>query len=77
MKYLILIFISLVLFSCGTRVQETKNVEKYARDITYFQDSRTGLCFGIVEIFTGASLIPKGVGLTNVPCTEEVMKIIK
>lgn len=48
----------------------------FQKQMTYFWDSRTNLCFAYFEIDNGYGTPSLGFTITNVPCTEEVKNLI-
>ena len=63
-----------MLAGCGVNTSDNVNVN--SRDITYFQDKRTDLCFALVATRKTGDLNTSGVGLTEVPC-EAVKEYLK
>lgn len=74
-KVIILIGIAmLTLTSCS--VNSSDNIDIDGTDMTYFKDSRTGLCFGAVASRRTMSASTTGLGVTCVPC-DKVEHLIK
>lgn len=63
-----------ILAGCG--VNTSGNINFNPKSIQYAQDDRTGLCFAIVASRKTGSLGTSGLGLTEVPCTDEVLSHI-
>ena len=77
MKKLVLILgIVALMFlgSCGVRTSSNINID--GKDLKYFKDDRTGLCFAIVASRKSFKVSATGLGLTCVPC-ENVEHLIK
>lgn len=62
------------LFALTSCVEPINNGEVSSR-ISYYKDSRTNLCFAIVN--AGEFLSANNVSIACVPCTEEVNKLIR
>ena len=75
MKVLIILLLAVILAGCSVRVSET-SADKFKDKVTYFKDSRTGLCFGVVAIARKLSPTQEGIGLACVPC-KNVENFIK
>lgn len=74
-KLIILLGIAMLTFtSCG--VNSSNNIDIDGEDMTYFKDSRTGLCFGAIASRKTMSASTTGLGLTCVPC-DKVKHLIK
>ena len=71
MKYIILL--SILLIGCETLTQQGIENERalIKTELSYYKDTRTGLCFAGLGVGGPAQTI------TNVPCTPEVEKLIK
>lgn len=67
--------LSTVLYGCG--VNTSGNIDVNPNNLRYFYDSRTDLCFAAVASRKTANFDTTGLGLTNVPCSEEVRSLIK
>ena len=80
MKRLIACLFLAVLIVWGCDVNPSAITSKYADDmagkITYAQDHRTGLCFGVIASRKTGSTDQTGFGMTLVPCAE-VKHLIK
>lgn len=76
-KIIAVVALCMLLVAC----EKTKPVNKNDFDpasLTYFQDSRTDLCFAAVlstRLSTGGSYA-ENVIVTNVPCNEKVLGIV-
>ena len=71
-----LIFLmTIILSSCA--VGTSSNINVNASKILYKQDARTKLCFAFVASRKAFQAETTGLGMTNVPCTEEVRSLIK
>lgn len=66
---------AVVLAGCSVQTSDRVNVDPSS--IKYVQDSRTGLCFAATASRKAANLETTGLGLTHVPCTEDVLKLVK
>ena len=71
---IVLAVIALGLTSCS--VGSSDNIDIDGHDVTYFKDSRTGLCFGAVASQKFMDASASGLGMTCVPC-KEVEHLIK
>lgn len=61
------------LAGCQFAVPPTKSeANKIAQAVTYFQDSRTGLCFASVQSVVQMIEV---VSISNVPCSDKVMAL--
>lgn len=71
------IILCLFLLGCSeeTRKQMAPTIAEEANQIRYYKDSRTNLCFAYSQV----SEYPVGNAsiFTNVPCTPEVLQLIK
>ena len=65
---IVAILLVLLLSACTSRVE--KATQLVQDDLWYFQDTRTNLCFATYEPMKREGL------LTEVPCTEEVKRLI-
>lgn len=63
------------LTACG--VNTSGNISVNANNFQYVQDQRTGLCFAVVASRRTARAETTGLGLTEVPCTDEVKELIR
>jgi len=74
MKFLLSVGLLLLLTSCSADIliqPPTPTMTQQAeKNLKYFQDSRTQLCYGYIPTY-GFS------GLSNVPCSEDVLKAIQ
>ena len=61
--------------ACG--VETSNDVDFDNDDIHYTQDEKTGLCFSYVAAGRDWWASPVALGYTNVPCTAEVLKLVK
>lgn len=75
MKKISVLFVALLLAGCG--VSTSSNVNISGEDLRYMQDERTGLCFAVTASRKALKLDTTGLGLANVPCTDEVLALIK
>ncbi len=61
-----------IMFFSGCGVEPSKisdkQATKMAKNITYFKDKRTGLCFGSVASRKTGDTSQSGLGLTRIPC---------
>ncbi len=73
MKKIIVLLVAVSLSSCS--VNSSNNVSFKGKDLSYFKDYRTNLCFGVVASRKTGSLTTSGLGVTCVPC-ENVKKLI-
>lgn len=64
---------SAALSGCG--VNTSGNIDINTNDIQYKQDSRTGLCFAFAASRKAMEASTTGLGLTEVPCTDEVLSL--
>lgn len=62
------------LAACG--VNTSGNIDIDPSDIQYKQDPRTELCFAFVASRRTMSVDTTGLGMTHVPCTEEVLELV-
>ncbi len=69
------LFAAATLSACG--VNTSGDIDFNADDIGYRRDSRTGLCFAVVASRETGKVSTSGLGLTNVPCSDEVLALIK
>lgn len=81
MKFLIAILALvtiMILLSCGgCSVNTSSNIDFNANSIGYARDDRTGLCFAFVASRKTMSMSTSGLGLTHVPCTDDVLEAIR
>ena len=56
------------LSSCDVNSEKMENFEPH--DITYYKDSRTGICYAVVASRTSGSTDQTGLGMTVVPCDK-------
>jgi len=68
MKKLTTLLFALLLCSCS--VNTSSNVDFKGKDLVYFKDSRTNLCFAVVASRKAVSLEATGLGVTCVPCGD-------
>lgn len=61
------------LVGCG--VNTSSNIDFNANSIGYGIDTRTGLCYAYVASRKTASPDTTGLGMTHVPCTDEVKRL--
>ena len=73
-KLLILSAIVFGLSSCGVSSSDNVNIDGH--DMTYFEDTRVGLCYGVVASRAAFNADATGLGVTCVPC-EKVRHLIK
>jgi len=64
-----------VLAGCG--VNTSGNINFNANSLQYAQDDRTGLCFAIVASRKTGNIETTGLGMSEVPCTNEVISLIE
>lgn len=71
MKYILIL--AIFIMGCETLKQQGIENEKNLinQDLSYYKDSKTGLCFAAISIGSTAQSV------TNVPCTPEVERLIK
>lgn len=67
---------AIALFLAGCGVNTSGNIDFNASHIKYTQDPRTELCYAYVASRKTAKVDTSGLGLTNVPCSNEVMKLV-
>jgi hypothetical protein len=63
-----------ILTGCAAKTMGRMNID--TNDIQYQRDDSTGLCFAFVGVGRGGSIVPEGLGMTEVPCTDKVMALI-
>ena len=63
------------LTACG--VETSSNIDFNADKLGYDQDTRTGLCFSFIASRKTMSAATTGLGMTNVPCTPEVLELVQ
>lgn len=68
------VFLGAALALSGCGVSTSSNVNFDADDIAYDVDSRTGLCYAFTASRKAMQMDTSGLGLTNVPCTDEVLE---
>lgn len=68
MKKLILLISICLLSACSVRVSPV-DTEEFVGKIRYFKDTN-GLCFGVVAIKQGTSIVQNGIGMAHVPCDK-------
>lgn len=73
--FLIVALASSLLAGCGVRTSD--NVVFDANSVKYFQDERTGFCFSVMVTRKAWSPSTSGVGMSKVPCSDEVMNLIE
>ena len=75
LKFLMVLPIFAFILGCGAST--SGNITIDPKDLQYFQDPRTNLCFAIVG--SGKYLDPDttGVAMANVPCTDEVLQLAR
>jgi len=73
-KFIILGIVVIGLAACD--VNTSGNINFDADDISYFRDSRTGLCFAAVASHKSFNPYASGFGLTNVPCSDSIVALI-
>lgn len=75
-KLISLIIICFSISACTQSVQVSKDQAKSAMEsITYAKDPKTNLCFAILGSMGDSSFIKQSI--TYVPCTPEVLSLIK
>jgi hypothetical protein len=74
MKKLLLLIYLIILSSCS--VNTSSNIDVKGKDLKYFKDTRTNLCYAIVASRKSGSFDTTGLGVTCVPC-EKVKHLIK
>lgn len=78
MKQIFLVILTFLCFSACEEPNRTTKIEtinNVKRQISYFKDPYTNLCFATLSSTTYYSYIV--VSFTCVPCTEEVLRQIK
>lgn len=60
----------------GCEVNNSSNINFDPRNISYTQDSRTGLCFAYTASRKTGDWNATGLGMTRVECTDEVLQLI-
>lgn len=75
MKQISIIAMALLIAGCGVSTSSNVNVD--GDDVRYVQDERTGLCFAVTASRKAFKVDTTGLGFTNVPCTEEVLALVK
>ena len=70
LKLFVVLVVVALLASCSVNPSEVdKSYAKgFAAKITYVQDTRTGLCFGLVASRKTMDTDQNGLGMTTVPC---------
>jgi hypothetical protein len=63
----IIIFLGLVLLLVSCQMSSKPNVAKVGRNLTYFKDAKTGICFAAVNSYSNSSG-NKYTSITCVPC---------
>ena len=63
-----------VLAGCG--VNTSGNINFNPNSLQYVKDDRTGLCFAIVASRKTGNIETTGLGMSEVPCTDEVLSHI-
>ena len=63
------------LTGCG--VHTSGNININPNDIQYTQDGRTGLCYAFTASRRAGSPDTEGLGMTEVPCTPEVLRLAR
>lgn len=68
----------LLIGGCSVRPSEVSDalVRNFSSNVRYAQDDRTGLCFALIATKKQLQLTQNGLGMTNVPCTEEVLALV-
>lgn len=66
--------VATTLFTSGCSSTTTDRFDFNVDDIAYDIDPETGLCFGATGVRNKRSADVNGLGMTCVPCTEEVLK---
>ncbi len=61
----------------GCSVNTSGNIDINTSDIQYRQDERTGLCFAFSASRKTGEIDTTGLGLTEVPCTDEVLALAR
>ena len=72
-KYIVILFFAMLISSC--QMSQTSNTASIVSNLSYFRDSRTGLCFAAVN-----SMSSNGYTVTSitwVPATDSVLALIK
>lgn len=59
----------------GCDVNTSGRIDFDASDLRYQRDERTGLCFAATASRKTMSTETTGLGLTHVPCTDEVLRL--
>jgi|GEM_PF-3771501 hypothetical protein len=69
---------ALLLAGCGVSIDApTQSVANTAANsMTYSQDPRTGLCFGVVSSKSATHVNDQSLTITWVPCDEKVLALI-
>lgn len=77
-KLIFVILLTGIVFSCGTKSAKIGNIDE--EDVSYYEDTRTGLCFSAVGSRQGSDISGAGTGMgwTCVPCDSlSSVKVIK
>ncbi len=78
MKTSLFLAAALLLTGCyGPDAKKTsdQNIQSMKSNISYFMDSRTGLCFAAVSSRGYGNTYTESI--SNVPCNEEVLALVK
>lgn len=75
MKLLFITVLVVFLSGCGVTTDTAVSID--TDDITYVKDSRTDLCFAFVGARKKIKVNPGSLGMSQVPCSEEVLREIQ
>jgi len=67
---IVVLLTGLIIFGCSVEPSKVtdSNAEDMGSKITYFRDSRTGICFAVIASRRTGSTDQSGLGLTQVDC---------
>lgn len=67
----------MALFLTGCGVNTSSNIDFDGDDIGYAQDQRTGLCYAYTASRMSGNVDTSGLGLTEVPCSDKVLRLVQ
>ncbi len=70
MKILFLLLSIIILTSCSVSTSKIDANKFNTNDITYIEDTRTGVCYAIIAVQKGGNFEQNGIGFTEVPCDK-------
>ena len=71
-KFIFVVLLMLATVACDVNPSKVAQADanRYADKITYFKDTNTDVCFGVVASRKTGSTDQTGLGITSVPCAK-------